>query len=150
MELKSFSTISESFSPTGRMPVIFTSHGNPMEALSDLNATPFFSSLGEVSRRIRAEHTINAVLIVSAHWLTRGTYVNVSEHPKTVHDYYGFPPEFYEIQYPAPGSPSFARETAKLIPGVKETTEWGLDHGSWPVLRHYFPGADVPVFEMSI
>jgi 4,5-DOPA dioxygenase extradiol len=132
------------------MPVLFTSHGNPMEALSELNATPFFESLGNVSKEIRSDYQINAVLVISAHWLTNGTFVNASERQKTIHDYYGFPPEFYEIQYPVPGSPEIAREVTKLIPSVKETTDWGLDHGSWPVLRHLFPLGDVPVFPMSI
>ncbi len=150
MKLQAFSQLTDSFSGTKKMPVLFTSHGNPMEALSDLNATPFFSSLGQVSKSIRDEYTINAVLVVSAHWLTRGTYVNASPKPATIHDYRGFPKEFYEIQYPAPGSPEFAKEVTTLIPAVKQTTEWGLDHGSWPVLRHLFPQADVPVFQMSI
>ena len=106
--------------------------------------------LGKVSHDITNEYKINAVLVVSAHWLTRGTWVNSSVHPETIHDYGGFPKEFYEIQYPAPGSPEYAKEVIKLIPDAKETTEWGLDHGSWPILRHLFPNADVPVFQMSI
>src|ERR1041385_8970773 len=150
MDLKEFSKVSESFSKTKKMPVLFTSHGNPMEALSELNATPFFTSLGKVSTDIRNEYKINAVLVISAHWLTRGTFVNASEDQKTIHDYYGFPKEFYEIQYPAKGSPEFANEIVKLIPSVTETKEWGLDHGSWPILRHLFPKGDVPVFQMSI
>lgn len=150
MKLQAFSKLTGSYSETKRMPVLFTSHGNPMEALSDLNATPFFSSLGKVSKNIRDEYKINAVLVISAHWLTRGTYVNVSQQPKTIHDYRGFPKEFYEVQYPAPGSPEFAKEVTQLIPKVNSTTEWGLDHGSWPILRHLFPQADVPVFQMSI
>jgi 4,5-DOPA dioxygenase extradiol len=150
MKLQAFSQLTESFSETRKMPVLFTSHGNPMEALSDLNATPFFSSLGKVSKSIRDEYSINAVLVISAHWLTRGTYVNASPKPATIHDYSGFPKEFYEIHYPAPGSPEYAKEVTRLIPAVKQSTEWGLDHGSWPILRHLFPQADVPVFQLSI
>lgn len=150
MKLNALDKWSEGFGHTEKLPVLFTSHGNPMEALSELNATPFFTSIGEVGQGIREKYQVRAVLIVSAHWLTRGTFVNVSTRPETIHDYTGFPPEFYEVQYPAPGSPEVAREVARLIPSVQETTEWGLDHGSWPVLRHFFPEADVPVFQMSI
>lgn len=150
MKLQTLTKIADGFTATKRLPVLFTSHGNPMEALSDLNATPFFTSLGKVSRDIQHEYKINAVLVVSAHWLTRGTYVNIAQKPATIHDYSGFPKEFYEIQYPAPGAPEIAREVKNLIPSVQETTDWGLDHGSWPVLRHLFPNADMPVFQMSI
>ncbi|MBI3510025.1 MAG: dioxygenase [Bacteroidetes bacterium] len=150
METTDLSKIVDKFSSTKKMPVLFTSHGNPMEALSDLNATPFFTSLGVVSKKIRDEFSINAVLVISAHWLTRGTYVNAGEVQETIHDYYGFPKEYYEIKYPAHGSPAYAHEVKKLAPVVNETKEWGLDHGSWPVLRHYFPNGDIPVFQMSI
>lgn len=150
MELQDISKLADAFPRSGKMPVLFSSHGNPMEALSDLNATPFFSSLRTTGQRITDEHQVNAVLVISAHWLTRGTYVNESVKQKTIHDYYGFPKEFYEIEYPAPGSPEFAKAAADLLPGAKRTTDWGLDHGSWPILRHLFPKADVPVFEVSI
>lgn len=150
MELKDFSKLTGTYSSTQKMPVLFTSHGNPMEALSELNATPFFTSIGNVGKSIRNEYAINAVLVISAHWLTHGTYVNAGEVQETIHDYGGFPPEFYEIQYPAKGSPKVAAEVARLLPGAKLTTDWGLDHGSWPVLRHFFPLGDVPVFQLSI
>lgn len=132
------------------MPVLFTSHGNPMDIPLGLNANPFLTSLTQVGEKIRKEHEIKAVLVVSAHWCTKGTLVNVSTAPETIYDYYGFPPEYYTQKYPAPGSPETAKEVTKLIPKVKETTEWGLDHGAWPMLKHMFPKADVPVFEMSI
>jgi 4,5-DOPA dioxygenase extradiol len=150
MNLHDLSKLSETFAPSPKMPVLFTSHGNPMEALSELNATPFFTSIGAVGKSIREEFPIRAILVISAHWLTRGTWVNASPVQETIHDYYGFPPEFYEIQYPAKGSPEIAAEVAQLLPGAKTTTDWGLDHGSWPVLRHYFPNGDIPVFQLSI
>ncbi|HTL80932.1 MAG TPA: class III extradiol ring-cleavage dioxygenase [Bacteroidia bacterium] len=150
METGELKKITNGFSSTKKMPVLFTSHGNPMEALSDLNATPFFTSLGQVSKKIRDEFSINAVVVISAHWCTRGTFVNVGEVQETIHDYSGFPKQYYEIQYPVHGSPVYAHEVAKLSPAIHETKEWGLDHGSWPILRHYFPNGDVPVFQMSI
>lgn len=150
MDLHRFAQLTAAFSDTPKLPVLFTSHGNPMEALSDLDATPFFSSLGSVSRSIQSEYQVNAVLVISAHWLTRGSWVNTSEFPATIHDYSGFPKEFYEIQYPAPGAPDVAMAVTALHPSIHPTTEWGLDHGSWPILRHLFPAANTPVFQLSI
>lgn len=150
MKLQAFSKITNTLPPTKKMPVLFTSHGNPMDIVLGMNANPFLTSLTQVGEKIRKEHEIKAILVVSAHWCTNGTLVNVSAAPKTIYDYYGFPPEYYTRKYPAPGSPETAKEVTKLIPKVKETTEWGLDHGAWPMLKHMFPKADVPVFEMSI
>lgn len=150
MKLQAFSKITDSLPDTKKMPVLFTSHGNPMDIPLGLNANPFLTSVGKVSKKIKDEYEIKAVLIVSAHWCTKGTYVNVSQFPETVYDFYGFPEEYYKVKYPAPGSPEMAKEVTKLIPKIKETTDWGLDHGSWPILRHLFPKADVPVFQMSI
>lgn len=150
MKLQALSKITSSFSTTKKMPVLFTSHGNPMDIPLGLNANPFLTSLTQIGEKIRKEHEIKAILVVSAHWCTKGTLVNVSPAPETIYDYYGFPPEYYTQKYLAPGSPEMAKEVSKLIPKVKETTEWGLDHGAWPMLKHMFPKADVPVFEMSI
>ena len=150
MKLQTFSKLTSSFSSTKKMPVLFTSHGNPMDIPLGLNANPFLKSLTQIGEKIRKENEIKAILVVSAHWCTKGTLVNVSSAPETIYDYYGFPPEYYTQKYPALGSPEMAKEVTKLIPKVKETTEWGLDHGAWPMLKHMFPKADVPVFEMSI
>lgn len=150
MGLKTFSKITHSLNASNKMPVIFTSHGNPMDIPLGLNANPFLTSLIQVGEKIKKDHEIKAILVISAHWCTRGTFVNVSTAPETIYDYYGFPPEYYIQKYPAPGSPETAKDVTKLIPKVKETTEWGLDHGAWPMLKHMFPKADVPVFEMSI
>ncbi len=150
MKLQAFSKITESFTATERMPVLFTSHGNPMDIPLGLNANPFLTSLGDVGEKIRKSYEVKAVLVVSAHWCTRGTFVNVSNFPETIYDFYGFPKEYYTFKYPAPGSPQTAKEVTRLIPEVTATTEWGLDHGAWPMLKHMFPKADVPVFQMSI
>src|SRR5690606_38979358 len=93
-----------------------------------------------------------AVLVVSAHWLSRGTLVTAMSEPKTIHDFGGFPQELFDVQYPAPGSPFLAEETAKLITStnVGLDHDWGLDHGTWTVVRHMFPDANVPVLQLSI
>jgi 4,5-DOPA dioxygenase extradiol len=87
--------------------------------------------------------------VVSAHWVTRGAHVLSSAHPKTIHDFYGFPRPLYEVQYPAPGAPDEARKVAG-DPEIVPDDQWGLDHGSWSVLRHIYPQADVPVFQLSL
>jgi 4,5-DOPA dioxygenase extradiol len=94
----------------------------------------------------------DAVLVVSAHWLTSGTYVTVTPKPETIHDFSGFPEELFRVEYPAPGSPASAAETiehVKMI-DIKENSTWGLDHGAWSILKHMFPLANVPVYELSI
>jgi len=91
-----------------------------------------------------------AVLVVSAHWERPGSLVCAAARPETIHDFGGFPEELYRAQYPAPGEPELARETASLVPDGRTTLEWGLDHGAWTVLRHAFPAADLPCFQLSI
>ena len=95
-----------------------------------------------------------AVCVVSAHWVTDGSHVMASEHPRTIHDFYGFPRELYEVQYPAPGAPEEAKKLAnnpETVPGrIMPDKDWGLDHGSWSVLRHMYPKADVPAFQLSL
>jgi 4,5-DOPA dioxygenase extradiol len=130
-----------------RMPVIFIGHGSPMNALRD---NPFTRTLAAWGRALPRPA---AILSVSAHWLTPGaTGVGVQAQPATIHDFGGFPRELHEMQYPAPGAPKIAADTAALVRGtrVAATEEWGLDHGTWTVLRHLYPRADVPVFQLSI
>jgi 4,5-DOPA dioxygenase extradiol len=91
-----------------------------------------------------------AVLVVSAHWLTGGTHVLSSAEPRTIHDFGGFPDELYRVQYPAAGAPEYAALVCDLIPEARADESWGLDHASWSVLRHMWPEADVPVFELSL
>lgn len=130
-----------------RMPVIFIGHGSPMNAISE---NKFTATLRNWGRRL-PEPT--AILVVSAHWLTRGsTAVTVNERPPTIHDFSGFPPALQTMEYPAKGHPDFAREAASIIKANRTlaTTEWGLDHGTWTVLRHLYPQANTPVFQVSI
>lgn len=151
MNLHEFEKLTSQLSrQSQKMPVLFTSHGSPMDIVKDRNDKPFWQSLYQLGRKLENNYDVKAVLIVSAHWCTQGTYVNIAPQQEQIYDYYGFPQEYYQVTYHAPGAPDIAREVKQIIPHVKETTEWGLDHGSWPMLMHLFPDANVPVFEMSL
>ena len=106
----------------------------------------FTEALSRLGKRLPRP---KAVCVVSAHWVTRGTHVMTSEHPKTIHDFYGFPRELFEVQYPAAGAPQEAERVASN-PEIQADEKWGLDHGSWSVLRHMYPRADVPAFQLSL
>jgi 4,5-DOPA dioxygenase extradiol len=125
------------------MPALFVGHGSPTNALADNGYTRSLRALGDELPRPAA------VLVVSAHWLTRGVRVLRAERPRTMHDFYGFPEPLYEIEYPAPGSPECAEAVADLVGAIADDT-WGFDHASWSVLRHVFPHADVPMLELSL
>jgi 4,5-DOPA dioxygenase extradiol len=129
---------------TSRSPALFLAHGNPMNALAD-NA--FTQALGRLASELPRPE---AILVISAHWLTRGTHVMASRTPRTIHDFFGFPPELYAVQYAAPGAPEKAWLVKGLLPEAELDETWGLDHASWSVLRHMWPEADVPVFELSL
>lgn len=133
-----------------RMPVLFTSHGNPMDIPMSKEERPFWKKLFELGIELQKNYDVKAALVVSAHWCTKGTYVNIMQEQKQIFDYYGFPKNYYEVYYSAQGSPEIAHEVTKIVPSIIETTDWGLDHGAWPMLMHLFPKADVPVFQMSI
>ncbi|MCB0505208.1 MAG: dioxygenase [Cyclobacteriaceae bacterium] len=135
---------------SNRMPVLFTSHGNPMDIPLSREERPFWEALHNLGKSLKNTHEIKAALVVSAHWCTRGTFVNISPEQQQIYDYYGFPKHYYDPKYRAKGAPEIAHEVKKVIPSVTETTDWGLDHGAWPMLMHLFPEADVPVFQMSI
>lgn len=130
-----------------RMPSIFVGHGSPMNAIQDNAFTRHLGKWGQSLGRP------SAILSISAHWLTPGqTAVGVDEKPKTIHDFGGFPAALRAMQYPAPGAPSFAKQAAASLKSVAAATTdaWGLDHGTWTVLHHMYPRADIPVFQLSI
>lgn len=132
---------------TRRMPVLFIGHGSPMNAIQDNAFSRFLRGWSAQLPRPKA------ILVVSAHWLTPGvTAVGVQERPKTIHDFGGFPQPLFDMQYPAPGSPALAREAMAVVKRAKvqATQERGLDHGTWTVLHHVYPAADIPVFQLSI
>ena len=133
-----------------RMPVLFTSHGSPMDIPVSREDRPFWQSLYDLGRNLEGAYEVKAALVVSAHWCTKGTFVNVSQHQEQIYDYYGFPKHFYDPKYHASGAPEVAKEVTKIVPSIKETDDWGLDHGAWPMLMHLFPKANIPVFQMSI
>ncbi len=129
-----------------KMPALFIGHGNPMNAIVGNQWTTVWEALG------RAIPLPRAVLALSAHWYVRGSRVTAEEHPKTIHDFGGFPPELYAVQYPAPGDPALAERIRQMLlpTPVTAATDWGLDHGTWSVLVRMFPRADVPVIQLSI
>ncbi len=129
-----------------RMPVLFIGHGSPMNMVLKNSFTENLAKLG------KNLPTPRAIMVISAHWLTRGTFIGCMVKPKMIYDFYGFPDELYEIEYPSPGSPSYARSVKESVKKIKvECNEsWGLDHASYAILRHIYPKADIPVFEMSI
>lgn len=131
---------------TTTMPMLFLGHGSPMNAIEE---NEFVKGFRDMSKSLPQ---VKAVLCISAHWYTKGTLVTGMEHPKTIHDFYGFPDELYQVNYPAPGSPELAKDVKQaLLP--EETVisdEWGLDHGAWSVLKHFFPAANVPVIQVSL
>lgn len=131
---------------TDRMPAIFFGHGNPLNALQENAYTRAWEAIG------KSVPTPRAIVSISAHWYTRGTRVTGMSTPRTIHDFGGFPRELYEVQYPAPGDPMLARQLQKLLQPlpVELDAEWGLDHGTWSVLHHVFPGADIPVLQLSL
>jgi 4,5-DOPA dioxygenase extradiol len=126
-----------------KMPVLFVGHGSPMNAIE---RNRFTETLAGLSKRLPRP---NAVCVVSAHWVTRGSEVLTVANPRTIHDFYGFPAPLYEVEYPAPGAPTEAQRVAREVK-IQPDETWGFDHGAWSVLRHLYPEADVPVFQVSL
>ena len=146
MNLNDLENISQQFNTTEKMPVLFLGHGSPMNAIEE---NQFVKGFRNISREIPKP---NAILCISAHWFTNGTFVTAMQNPKTIHDFYGFPKELFEVQYPAPGNAELAKETAELLLPeiVEEDHSWGLDHGAWSVIKHLYPNAEIPVIQLSI
>lgn len=132
---------------TQRMPVLFLGHGSPMNAIQN---NSFTQALNQLSRNLCRPKTI---LVISAHWMTKGTWLTHMNQPKTLHDFYGFPQALFDVQYKASGNPELAELIQKkiTIPQIElDDREWGLDHGTWSVLRHLYPQADIPVVQLSL
>jgi 4,5-DOPA dioxygenase extradiol len=146
MKLRELEKMAASTESTGKMPVLFAGHGSPMNAIEE---NEFVEGFRKAGREIGKP---KAILCISAHWETRGTLVTAMDKPKTIHDFGGFPPALYEVQYPAPGSPELAETTRKLAVNAEINSDykWGLDHGAWTVIKHMYPDADVPVVQLSL
>ncbi|MEZ4873972.1 MAG: 4,5-DOPA dioxygenase extradiol [Flavobacteriaceae bacterium] len=146
MTLKDLHKMTSHLGNTRKMPVLFLGHGSPMNAIEENEFVQGFRAIAQDLPKPQA------ILCISAHWETRGTWVTAMQHPRTIHDFGGFPPALFEVQYPAPGAPELAKETQQLITkthvGLDEG--WGLDHGAWSVIKHLYPKADIPVIQMSI
>ncbi|MBK6346764.1 MAG: 4,5-DOPA dioxygenase extradiol [Bacteroidales bacterium] len=146
MKLQALQKIAGAFDNTGRMPVLFLGHGSPMNAIELNEFSKGWRNIGETLP------VPKAVLCISAHWETRGTYVTAMERPRTIHDFGGFPQALYDVQYPAPGSPDLAESVRDQITDVQIGLDesWGLDHGAWSVIKHLFPEAEIPVIQLSL
>lgn len=145
--LSAFKSFTSNLEDQGHlMPVLFVGHGSPMNGIED---TEFSRRWAKMAKEIP---TPQAVLVVSAHWFTKGTQITAMDFPKTIHDFGGFPQELFDVQYPAPGYPALAKETVSMIHSTKVELDhdWGLDHGTWTVVRHMYPDAKIPVLQLSI
>lgn len=146
MKLKELNKLADALPETIQMPVLFLGHGSPMNAIEE---NEFVSGFRQVGKTIQKPH---AILCISAHWETKGTFVTAMNNPRTIHDFGGFPKALFDVQYPAPGSPDLAKETTLLVKktqvGLDE--KWGLDHGAWSVIKHLYPLANVPVIQLSL
>ena len=129
-----------------KLPVLFIGHGSPMNGIEDNEFSRTWSKFGNEIPKPKA------VLVISAHWLTNGTHITAMYNPKTIHDFGGFPQALFDVHYPAKGNPELAKYTSELITStsIGLDHDWGLDHGTWTVVRHMYPNADIPVLQLSI
>lgn len=146
MKLNALNKITNPLPSTDQMPVLFLGHGSPMNAIEENEFVRGFREIGEAIPKPQA------ILVISAHWETKGTFVTAMEQPRIIYDFGEFPPELYQVKYPAPGSPKLALETKSIIRKTEVGLDqsWGLDHGAWSVVKHLYPKADVPVIQMSL
>ena len=146
VKIKELKDFAESLESSSKMPLLFVGHGNPMNAVADNEFTKGWENAGKSLMKP------NAILCISAHWETQGTFVTAMDMPITIHDFYGFPEPLYQVSYPAPGSPDLAKNIKEMIKKtpVEFDQLWGLDHGCWSVIKHMFPKADIPIIEMSL
>lgn len=145
-KLNAMKILKESLENTPKMPVLFLGHGSPMNAIEE---NEFVQGFRNVSSEIT---TPRAIIVVSAHWETRGSQVTAMENPTTIHDFGGFPQALYEVEYPAPGMPELAKEVKAMAHSTEVSLDekWGLDHGAWTVIRHMYPEANIPVIQLSL
>lgn len=146
MKLNALNKLFEGKEETEKMPALFVGHGNPMNAIED---NVFSRGMKAVGKELPKP---KAILMISAHWETKGTFVTAQEHPETIHDFGGFPPELFAAQYPAPGSKWLAEETKNTVKktSVELNGDWGFDHGCWSVTKNMFPNADIPIIQLSL
>ncbi|SFC05572.1 Aromatic ring-opening dioxygenase, catalytic subunit, LigB family [Zunongwangia mangrovi] len=146
MNLSDLQNISTGFKSTPKMPTLFFGHGSPMNAIEE---NEFVANWRKVAASLPKP---NAILCISAHWITRGTAVTAMAQPRTIHDFGGFPQELFNVHYPAKGNPELAEATANLITGesIHLDHQWGLDHGAWSVIRHLYPEANIPIVQLSL
>lgn len=146
LKVNSLRNLSKNFEATEKFPVLFLGHGSPMNAIEENEFVDGFRNIGKTFQKPKA------ILVISAHWETRGTFVTAMDNPPTIHDFGGFPQALFDVQYPAPGSPELAQETKRIVTkaDVLLDDKWGLDHGAWSVVKHLYPDAEVPVIQMSI
>ncbi|HUM46714.1 MAG TPA: 4,5-DOPA dioxygenase extradiol [Chitinophagales bacterium] len=146
MKLNELNKMTGSFTSTPKMPVLFLGHGSPMNAIEQNEFSKGWENIGKTLP------APSAILCVSAHWETKGTFVTAMEKPETIHDFGGFPKELFDLQYPAPGSPELANETKNTVKKTMVALDqsWGLDHGCWSVVKHLYPNANIPVIQLSL
>ena len=145
-KLKDLNNMIDSMDNTPKMPVLFLGHGSPMNAIEENDFVAGFRSISKTIPKPKA------ILCVSAHWETQGTLATAMEHPPTIHDFGGFPEELFKVQYPALGDPSLAQTVKALVTktNIGLDHQWGLDHGTWSVVKHLYPNADIPIIQMSL